>query len=364
MTETNYKDDRDLIFIVDDNPANLRIVKNILSEKYVVATAPSADKLFALLENNKPALILLDIEMPEIDGYEAIKVLKSKSETRDIPVIFLTGHAELDDEVKGLTLGAIDYISKPIQPVLLIKRIEVHLLVEKQRKILEHQAAELQFFNDNLRKLVDEKTQNVLQLQNVLLKTMAELVEYRDDITGRHIERTQKGIRLLLEEIKNDSVYMEEAGDWDIELLVQSCQLHDVGKIFISDSILRKPGKLTTEEFEDIKIHTHIGKQIVEKVEILAMESEFLRYAKIFAASHHEKWDGTGYPHGLKGTDIPLLGRVMAIADVYDALVSVRPYKNSYTHEEAVEIIKEGSGTQFDPELVKIFLRISDQFKD
>lgn len=360
----NKSDDRDLIFIVDDNPSNLRIVKNILSEKYAVATAPSAEKLFNLLENNKPALILLDIEMPEIDGYEAIKVLKSKSETRDIPVIFLTGHAEADDEVKGLSLGAIDYISKPIQPVLLLKRIEVHLLVEKQKHILERQASELQFFNDNLRKLVDEKTQNVLQLQNVLLKTMAELVEYRDDITGRHIERTQKGIRLLLEEIKNNSVYMEEAEDWDIELLVQSCQLHDVGKIFISDSILRKPGKLTGEEFEDIKIHTHIGKQIVEKVEILAMESEFLRYAKVFAASHHEKWDGTGYPHGLKGTEIPLLGRVMAIADVYDALVSVRPYKNSYTHEEAVEIIKEGSGTQFDPELVKIFLRIADQFKD
>ena len=359
-----YKEEKDLIFIVDDNPSNLRIVKNILSEKFSVATAPSAEKLFNLLENNKPSLILLDIEMPEIDGYEAIKVLKSKPETRDIPVIFLTGRTESDDEVTGLSLGAIDYITKPIQPILLLKRIEVHLLVEKQKIILEHQAAELKFFNDNLRKLVDEKTQSVLQLQNVLLKTMAELVEYRDDITGRHIERTQKGIRLLLTEIKKDSIYMEEAEEWDIDLLVQSCQLHDVGKIFISDSILRKPGHLNIDEFEDIKIHTHIGKQIVEKVEILAVESEFLRYAKVFAESHHEKWDGTGYPGGLKGQEIPLLGRVMAIADVYDALVSVRPYKNSYTHEEAVEIIKRDSGTQFDPELVKIFLRVANQFKD
>jgi len=362
--DRSARDERDLVFIVDDNPSNLRIVKNILAEKYAVATAPSAEKLFELLVNNKPALILLDIEMPEIDGYETIKALKSKSETKDIPVIFLTGHTEAEDEVTGLSLGAIDYISKPIQPVLLLKRIEVHLLVEKQRVILEHQAAELKFFNDNLRKLVDEKTQSVLQLQNVLLKTMAELVEYRDDITGRHIERTQKGIRLLLTEVKTNSIYMEEAEEWDIELLVQSCQLHDVGKIFISDSILRKPGQLSGDEFEDIKIHTHIGKQIVEKVEMLAVESEFLRYAKVFAESHHEKWDGSGYPSGLKGPEIPLLGRVMAIADVYDALVSVRPYKNSYTHEEAVEIIKEGSGTQFDPELIKIFLKISDQFRD
>jgi putative two-component system response regulator len=364
MTERNTRDERDLVFIVDDNPSNLRIVKNILAEKYAVATAPSADKLFELLKNNKPALILLDIEMPEIDGYETIKVLKSKQETKDIPVIFLTGHADAGNEAMGLSLGALDYFIKPIQPVLLLKRIEVHLLVEKQKIILERQAAELKFFSDNLRKLVDEKTQDILQLQNVLLKTMAELVEYRDDITGRHIERTQNGIRLLLTEIKTDSVYMEEAEDWDIDLLVQSCQLHDVGKIFISDSILRKPGKLSGEEFDDIKIHTHIGKQIVEKVEILAAESEFLKYAKIFAESHHEKWDGTGYPNGLKGQEIPLLGRVMAIADVYDALVSVRPYKNSYTHEEAVEVIKEGSGVDFDPELVKIFLRVSDQFKD
>lgn len=335
-----------------------------MAEKYAVATAPSAEKLFGLLENNKPSLILLDIEMPEVDGYEAIKVLKSKQETRDIPVIFLTGRTELDDEVKGFSLGAMDYITKPIQPVLLLKRVEVHMLLEEQKRILAQQAAELKFFNDNLQKMVGLKTQNIMQLQNALLKTMAELVEYRDDITGRHIERTQNGIKILLVEIKNAGLYPEETADWDIDLLVQSCQLHDVGKIFISDSILRKPGKLSLDEFEDLKIHTHIGKQIVEKVELLAKESEFLKYAKIFAASHHERWDGTGYPHGLKGADIPLLGRVMAIADVYDALVSVRPYKNAYTHEEAVKTIKESSGTHFDPVLVNIFLKVADQFKD
>jgi len=353
-----------LVIIVDDNPANLRICKNVLSEKYTVATAPSAEKLFSLLEHNIPSLILLDINMPEIDGYQTINVLKSKQETRNIPVIFLTGRTELDDELKGFSLGAIDYITKPIQPVLFLKRIEVHMLVEEQKKTLEQQAADLKYFNNNLQKMVDEKTQSLLMLQNSLLKTMAELVEYRDDITGRHIERTQKGIKILLNEIQKNHIYPEESGDWDIEMLVQCCQLHDVGKIFISDNILRKPGKLSSEEFEDMKVHTNMGKQIVEKIEILTRETEFLKFAKIFAASHHEWWNGTGYPHGLKENEIPLLGRVMAIADVYDALVSVRPYKKAYTHEEAVEIIKEQSGKQFDPVLIEIFLRISDQFRD
>ena len=353
-----------LIIMVDDNPANLRIGKNILAEKYTVATAPSADKMFGLLENNKPVMILLDIDMPEMDGYEAIKILKSNPETKDIPVIFLTARTESDAELTGLNLGAIDYITKPIQPALLLKRIEVHLLVAAQRRTLELQAAELKYFNDNLQKMVEEKTRGVLDLQNALLKTMAELVEYRDDITGKHIEQTQLGVRILLEEIVRSGIYPEETKEWDIDLLVQSCQLHDVGKIYISDSILRKPGKLTKEEFEDMKIHTHIGKQIVEKVEMLAKESSFLKYAKVFAAHHHEKWDGTGYPYGLKGEEIPLLGRIMAIADVYDALISVRPYKKAFTHEEAVKIIVEGSGTQFDPQLVEIFLRVEKHFID
>ncbi|MCL2801660.1 MAG: response regulator [Treponema sp.] len=353
-----------LIMMVDDNPANLRIGKNVLAKKYTVATAPSAEKLFSLLGNNIPDLILMDVEMPGMDGYEAVKILKSKVNTKNIPVIFLTAHTESDAEITALSLGAIDFITKPIQPALLLKRIEVHLLVEEQKKTLEQQAAELKYFNDNLQKMVDEKTQNILQLQNALLKTMAELVEYRDDITGRHIERTQRGLRLLLDEIVKSGIYKEETSNWDIEVLVQSSQLHDVGKIFISDNILRKPGKLNFDEYEDMKVHTHVGKQIMEKVEILAMESEFLKYAKIFAASHHEWWDGTGYPNNLKGTSIPLLGRVMSVADVYDALVSVRPYKKAYSHEEAVELIRKGSGTQFDPALVKIFLKISDQFKD
>jgi len=358
------ENEKPLVLLIDDNPANLRIGKNVLSEKFAVATAPSAEKMFSLLENNNPAMILLDVDMPEMDGYEAIKILKSKPQTRDIPVIFLTARTESDDELTGLSLGAIDYIIKPFQPPLLLKRIEVHLLVEAQKNKLEQQAAELKNFNDNLQKMVEEKTENVIDLQNALLKTMAELVECRDDITGGHIERTQKGIKILLDAIQKSGLYSDETKDWDVNLLLQSSQLHDVGKIGIDDSILKKPGKLTDEEFEAMKKHAAFGEQIIQKIESLTKENDFLKYAKIFAASHHEKWDGNGYPYRLKGTDIPLLGRIMSIADVYDALTSARPYKKAFPHEEAVRIIVESSGKQFDPALIEIFLRTADQFRN
>jgi putative two-component system response regulator len=350
------ENEKKLILLVDDNPANLRIGKNVLAEKYAVATSPSAEKMFGLLENNIPAMILLDVDMPEVNGYEAIKKLKSKPETKGIPVIFLTARTDSDDELEGLSLGAIDYITKPFQPPLLLKRIEVHLLVEEQRK-------ELQYFNENLQKMVEEKTENVIELQNALLKTIAELVECRDDITGGHIERTQRGINIMLEEIEKRGIYQEETKGWDKKLVLQSCQLHDVGKISISDNILKKPGKLNDEEYNEMKKHASFGEQIIEKIETLAKESDFLDYAKIFAASHHEKWDGSGYPRGLKENKIPLLGRIMAIADVYDALTSVRPYKEAFSHDEAVRIITESSGTQFDPILVEMFTNSADRFK-
>jgi len=246
---------------------------------------------------------------------------------------------------------------------LLLKRIELHLLVEIQRKTMKVQAAELQFFNDNLNNLVEEKTQDILDLQNALLKTIAEMVERRDDTTGSHIERTQQGVKLLLAEIERSGVYSEEIKGWDADLLFQSCQLHDVGKISIHDSILRKPDKLDYDEFEEMKKHALFGEQIIEKIESLTKENDFLKYAKIFASSHHEKWDGLGYPHSLKGKEIPLLGRIMAIADVYDALVSDRPFKKAFTHEQALKIILDGKGNHFDPVLVDMFLNVSDDLK-
>jgi putative two-component system response regulator len=346
------------IILVDDNPSNLRTGKNVLSEKYEVYTAPSAAKLFDLLGDIKPAMILLDIEMPEMNGYEAIKILKAGENTKNIPVIFLTGKTDTENELEGLDLGAIDYITKPFMPPLLLKRIEVHLLVEAQKKTLEAQQKELKNFNDNLQKMVDEKTKTVLDLQDGILKTVADLVESRDDITGGHIERTQRGVGLLVEALRDHPVFGREVSEWDIKLLLQSSQLHDVGKIAISDRILQKPGRLDMEEFEEMKKHAAFGVQIIEKIETSTSASDFLKYAKIFAGTHHEKWDGSGYPNGLAGEKIPLQGRIMALADVYDALVSERSYKKAFSHTEAVKIIKEGKESQFDPALVDIFITV------
>jgi len=363
------EDEKKLVILVDDNPANLRIGKNALIQRYTVATAPSAERLFSLLKNNHPALILLDIDMPEMNGYETIKILKTSEKTKDIPVIFLTAKTESVDEFTGLSLGAIDYITKPFQPDLLLKRIEVHLLVETQRMTLKQQATELADFNANLQEMVAEKTQEVaektqeiVKLQDTLLKTMSEMVEFRDDITGGHIERTQRWVQILLEEIDRCGIYREEIKNLNMNLLLQSCQLHDVGKISIDDDILKKPGKLTSVEFEKMKRHTVIGQQLIEKIELPEKESDFLKYAQTFASSHHERWDGTGYPVGLKGREIPLLGRIMAIADVYDALISKRPYKEPINHESAVRIINDGSGSQFDPSLVEVFNNAANLF--
>jgi len=202
-----------------------------------------------------------------------------------------------------------------------------------------------------------------LSLEHALLKTMAELVECRDDITGGHIDRTQRGMKIMLDEIRKVGIYQEITKDWDIDLIIQSSQLHDIGKISIEDRILKKPGRLTEDEFNEMKKHTTFGEQIITKVECMTKESDFLKYAKIFAVSHHEKWDGTGYPKGLKEDEIPLLGRIMTIADVYDALVSVRPYKKAFTHEEAVKIMTDNKGKQFDPLLIDIFLTVADKFE-
>ncbi|GHV56958.1 two-component system response regulator [Synergistales bacterium] len=340
--------ERKLIMMVDDNLANLKVGKIALTDTYKVLTATSAEKMFELLERYSPEMILLDIEMPDMNGYEAIKLLKERPETADMPVIFLTAKSDGESESEGLSLGAIDYISKPFSPPLLRKRIEVHLLVESQKR-------ELQNFSDNLREMVKEKTRAAIYLQNKIIKTVAELVECRGDITGGHIERTQHCLDILLRTMIEHNIYPEQSAAWDIDTLLQSSQLHDVGKISISDLILQKPGRLTDEEFAAMKKHVEFGVDIIEKIEAGDNDSDFLSYAKIFIAYHHEKWDGSGYPYGLAGEGIPLLGRLMAVADVYDALTSERPYKNAFPHEEAVKIIEEGRGVHFDPALIDLF---------
>ena len=343
------------IMLIDDNKANLIMGKTILSELYDVYALPSADKLFEFLTHVTPDLILLDIDMPGMNGYEAITLLKADSKYEDIPVIFVTAKSSESDEYEGLALGAIDYVAKPFTPTLLQKRIENHLLIQKQK-------ARLQEFNANLLQMVKDKTQQVFDLHGALMSNMVDLVEFRDNFTGQHINRTQKYLNALVEQLIKDNIYKDELLAWDMDAILLSSQLHDVGKIAISDNILNKPGKLTPDEFDIMKTHAQRGVQIIEKMERSADFVKVLEYAKLFAGTHHEKWDGRGYPYGLAGKDIPLEGRVMAIADVYDALISVRPYKKSFTADESARIIIDGAGTHFDPELVDAFKKIKNDF--
>jgi len=348
---------RQKIMLVDDNKTNLAMGKGILSKYYDVYALPSADKMFEFLNHVTPELILLDIEMPGMDGYEAMKLIKADNRYADVPVIFLTAKKSEEDEYEGLTLGAIDYVTKPFKPALLLKRIENNLLLQKQK-------ASLQDFNDNLLLKVEEKTQQIYSLHSAIISNIADLVEFRDNFTGGHIRRTQEYLKVLIDQLIKDGVYKDELQKWDMNVILLSSQLHDVGKIAISDTILNKPGKLTPKEFSIMKTHALRGVEAIEKMERSANSTNFLNHAKLFAGTHHEKWDGSGYPYGLRGLEIPLEGRIMAIADVYDALISVRPYKKALTAEESAKIIIDGLGSHFDPEIALTFKKQKDEFAD
>jgi len=337
------------IFVIDDSDTNLSMAKEALKEQYKVMTLPSAAKMFTLMEKITPNLILLDIEMPEMDGFEALRLLKSNGARADIPVIFLTSTTDAGVEARGFQLGVVDFITKPFSAPVLLNRIKCHLDIDE---IIRERTSQLQ-----------HKTEQLLNLQNGLVYVLADMVENRDEGTGGHVERTAAYIRILVDAMLMQQVYDSEVKQMDIELLISSARLHDVGKISISDVILNKPGKLTDEEFGIMKSHTVEGERIIDQIVSRTEDVEFLRNAKLFAGYHHERWDGAGYPHKLEKTDIPLIGRIMAIVDVYDALVSVRPYKKAFTHEEAVDIIMESSGTQFDPSLADLFFNVKDKFK-
>jgi putative two-component system response regulator len=330
------------IFAVDDSDTNLSTVKKVLENRYRVFTMPSAAKMFLLLEKILPDLILLDIEMPEMDGFEALLSLKGNPLYAGIPVIFLTGYTDNAIEARGFELGVVDFITKPFSTPVLLNRIKTHLDIDE---------------------LIRERTAQIKRLQNGIVTVLADVVEERDKGTGGHNDRTAKYVRILMKAIIEDELYADEIRGWDIEMIVSSARLHDIGKIHVFDMILNKPGKLNTEEYEAMKLHTTDGARIIERMIKHTGEEEFLQNAKLFAEYHHECWDGTGYPHRLAGTDIPLHGRIMAIADVYDALVSLRPYKEAVTNEDAVHIITSMAGTHFDPKIVDVFLKVKDQFK-
>ena len=353
---------RKKIILVDDNMSNLTQGRNMLKPFYEVYPAPSSAKLFEIMENVLPDLILLDIDMPEMNGYETIKMLKANDRFADIPVIFLTAKSDDDSELEGLDLGAMDYVSKPFAASLLQKRIANQLLIVQQKKDLLADKAELKDYTENLEQKVHERTTEIFNLQNSVLATIADLVEFRDDDTGGHTVRTRNYVEVLMNELFRSGTYKEEITDWNLDFLLPSVPLHDVGKIAISDLILNKPGKLTPEEFEIMKTHTTVGADAIERIMTHTEKHAFLDHALAIAGAHHEKWNGTGYPNNLCETNIPLEGRLMAVADVYDALVSARPYKKPFSHEEASKIIQDGSGSHFDPVLVDVFRRVENEF--
>ena len=353
---------RKKIILVDDNMSNLTQGRNMLKPFYEVYPAPSAAKLFEIMENVFPDLILLDIEMSEMNGYEAIQILKANDRFADIPVIFLTAKNDDNSELEGLDLGAMDYVAKPFSASLLQKRIANQLLIAQQKKDLLTDKAALKDYAENLGKKVRERTADVFNLQNAVLATIADLVEFRDDDTGGHTMRTRLYVEVLVNELFRSETYTKETADWNMDFLLPSIPLHDVGKIAISDVILNKPGKLTPEEFEIMKTHTTVGADAIKRIMSHTEQHAFLDHALAIAGAHHEKWDGSGYPAKLAGTNIPLEGRLMAVADVYDALVSARPYKKPFSHEDACKIIEDGYGTHFDPALIDVFRRIKDEF--
>jgi len=322
------------IFVVDDSDTNLSMAEAVLEDHYRVMTMPSAHKMFALLEKLTPDLILLDIEMPGMDGFEALKKLKAETKWVEIPVMFLTGRNDSDVEARGLEMGAVDFVTKPFSALVLLNRIQTHLDIDN---------------------IIRVRTNQLHRLQNSIVAVLADMVENRDKGTGGHIERTSIYMKILINEMKKHELYANEITSWDVEKIISSARMHDLGKISISDIIVNKPGKLTEDEFDVMKKHAEEGERIIDEIISRTGEGDFLRNAKLFAGSHHERWDGKGYPRGLKGEMIPLQGRIMAIVDVYDALVSERPYKKAFPEEEAIDIIMKNSGTHFDPQIVKIF---------
>ncbi|MCL1835476.1 MAG: response regulator [Oscillospiraceae bacterium] len=350
------------IILVDDNIPNIDQGRNMLKTFYEVYPAPSAAKLFEILDNVIPDLILLDIEMPEMNGYEAIKILKADERFADIPVIFLTSKEDDESQTEGFNLGAADYITKPFSGSILLKRIANQLLIMQQKSSLIEAHEKLQDYADNLEKRVSEQTAEVMSLQNAIISIVADLVEFRDKLARGHIARTQLYLQALCNEMLRHGDYYDEISKWNLEMYLAASQLHDVGKIAVPDTILNKPSRLTPEEYEIVKTHVTVGVDAIEQIINKTGEHAFLERALVIAGTHHEKWDGSGYPIGFRSLGIPLEGRLMAIADVYDALVSERPYKKALSHDEACSIIAEEAGFHFDPVLVAVFDRISDQF--
>jgi putative two-component system response regulator len=338
------------ILMIDDVKLNLAAARDVLQDEYVLYEAMSAAEGFDILEKHIPDLILLDLVMPEMDGYEMIEILKSTRRYMTIPVIFLTAQTDADNEVRGLALGAADFITKPFEPVVMKRRIETQIELATYQRTLEH--------------MVAEKVEEIEKMQDAMASGFAELVESRDGVTGGHVKNTGIYFDAFIHALRNEPEYKNDITSDFIKNTVRSAPLHDIGKIGIDDCVLRKKGALDGGEREYMEKHSILGGQTFHKIRRKFPENEFLKIAEEMALYHHERWDGKGYPTGLKGEEIPFCARVMSIVDTYDALTSERPYKPPFSHEKSMAIIVEGRGVQFDPMLVDKFVKYSDLMRE
>jgi putative two-component system response regulator len=359
------------ILVVDDQPDNLLILEDLLGEGYITHTASSGEQALDYLGHGRPPdLILLDVMMTGIDGFEVCRRLKATPGTRDIPVLFLTSLESAADEAEGLSIGAEDFIHKPFSPPVVLARIQTHLQLANARRALKLR-------NDDLEQLVAERTREVVRksdelilrsrevmaTQEATITAFCSLAEARDNETGNHIRRTQNYVRVLAGHLRSHPRFADELNDETIELLYKSAPLHDIGKVAIPDAILNKPGKLTADEWVIMRRHTEFGRDAIlqAEAEFAGTSVCFLRLAREIAYGHHERWDGTGYPQGLAGEAIPMSARLMAVADVYDALISKRVYKPAFPHERAIDMIIEERGTHFDPAVVDALAAVADE---
>jgi putative two-component system response regulator len=350
--------DRAVVLVVDDQPANLRVLSDLLQPRYRVRVANSGSRALKIAgQQPYPDLILLDVMMPEMDGHSVLKRLQQNGATRDIPVIFVTAMNSPLDEENGLALGAVDYIAKPVLPPLVLARVHAHVELKRARDRLKSHNTELEA--EVARRLAENH-----QIQDVTIRALGGLAEIRDPETGNHIRRTQEYVRLLARLLRHHPRFAASLTERSIELLAKSAPLHDIGKVGIPDHVLLKPGKLTDAEWEVMKTHTRLGADAIERAEPHADKPvEFLTIAKQITRWHHERWDGSGYPDGLQREEIPVSARVMALADVFDALISPRVYKSALPLEHARDAIAAGRGTHFDPDLVDAFLAHFDEFR-
>ncbi len=345
------------ILIVDDTPDNIMLLSRLLKDKYNTKVATNGTTALAIAASSPDLdLILLDVMMPDVDGYETCRQLKANPVTANIPVIFLTAKGLVEDEAMGLTMGAVDYLTKPISPPILFARVATQLTLKNARELLQNQ-------NEYLEQKVVERTRQLSLMQDATIMAMATMAETRDNETGNHIRRTQNYVQALARQLAPHPRFSSVLTEKNIELLFKCAPLHDIGKVGIPDRILLKPGKLDSDEFEIMKLHTVYGRDTIMIVEkFIGGSNDFLTFAREIAHSHQEKWDGSGYPENLVGEAIPVSARLMAVADVYDALISKRVYKPAFSHQEAMDIMKKGRGTHFDPDILDAFFTIEGRF--